>query len=66
LAQTAARRIDTKLPVTRQQFMTYAFVLASDVAMSAAENMRTGEALKRESGLTYRLERNQTLRGKED
>ncbi|GEM_PF-1821386 len=43
-------------PLTQQQLITNALVLASDVAMSAAENMRIIDALKREAGLTFLLE----------
>lgn len=43
-------------PVTQQQLITSALVLSSDVAMSAAENMRTIEKLKSEAGLTYLLD----------
>jgi hypothetical protein len=43
-------------PLTQQQLLTNALVLGGDVLMSAAENMRTIEALKQEAGLTFLLE----------
>lgn len=42
--------------LTQQQLLTSALLLGADVAMSTAENMRTIEALKEESGLTFLLE----------
>ena len=50
-------------PLTQQQLITSALVLASDVTMSAAENMRAIEALKRESGLTYLLDLSEEIKG---
>jgi hypothetical protein len=43
-------------PVTQQQLLTSALVLASDTCVSIAENMHTIESLKREAGLTYLLD----------
>jgi hypothetical protein len=50
-------------PVTQQQLITSALVLGSDVVMSAAENMRTIEALKQEAGLTFLLETQRAFEG---
>jgi hypothetical protein len=43
-------------PLTQQQLLTTALVLASDTCVSVAENMRAVEALKREAGISYLLE----------
>ncbi len=43
-------------PVTQQQLLTTALVLASDTCVSIAENIHTIESLKREAGLTYLLD----------
>jgi hypothetical protein len=48
-------------PLTQQQLLTNALVLGSDVVMSAAENMRAIEALKKEAGLTFLLEAQKIL-----
>jgi len=40
-------------PMTQQQLLTNALVIGSDVAMTAAGQMRAIEALKEQSGLTY-------------
>jgi len=48
-------------PLTQQQLITSALVLGADVAMSTAENMRTIDTLKRESGLTFLLEADKVL-----
>lgn len=54
--QKGARLLIGTPSLTQQQLITNALVLASGVAMSAAENMRTIDALKREAGLTFLLE----------
>lgn len=43
-------------PVTQQQLITNALVLAGDVATHASNQLRTIESLKNEAGLTYLLE----------
>lgn len=43
-------------PLTQQQLVTSAMVLASDTCVSIAENMRAIESLKRETGLAYLLD----------
>jgi hypothetical protein len=52
-------------PLTQQQLITNALVLGSDVLVSAAENMRTIEALKQEAGLTFLLEAQKIVSGDE-
>jgi hypothetical protein len=51
-------------PITQQQLMTSALVLASDTCTSIAENMHAIEALKREAGLCYLLELSEILEKK--
>jgi hypothetical protein len=46
-------------PITQQQLLTSALVLASDTCTSIAENMRNIDALKNEAGLCYLLELSQ-------
>jgi hypothetical protein len=48
-------------PLTLQQLLTNALAIGSDVLMTAVESMRTIEALKRESGLTFLLEAQKIL-----
>lgn len=48
-------------PLTQQQLITSAMVLASDTCMSIAENMRSIESLKREAGLAYLLDLSEIL-----
>lgn len=43
-------------PLTQQQLITNAMVLASDTCAAVAENMRAIDALKREAGLAYLLD----------
>jgi hypothetical protein len=43
-------------PLTQEQLITSAMVLASDTCVSIAENMRSIESLKKEAGLAYLLE----------
>lgn len=43
-------------PLTQQQLLTNAMVLASDTCVAVADNMRTIESLKREAGLSYLLD----------
>jgi hypothetical protein len=43
-------------PLTQQQLLTSALVLASDTCVSIAENISAIESLKREAGLTYLLD----------
>jgi hypothetical protein len=43
-------------PLTQQQLITNAFVLAADAASSGADHLRTIDALKDNSGITYLLE----------
>jgi hypothetical protein len=43
-------------PLTQQQLITNALVLASDAASAGADHLRTIEALKQDSGITYLLE----------
>ena len=61
--QKGVRLLVGNPPLTQQQLLTSALVLASDVAMSAAENMRTIDALKREAGLTFLLELSEVMQG---
>lgn len=48
-------------PLSQQQLITNALVLGSDVIMSAADNMRTIEAMKEQAGLTFLLEANKIV-----
>ena len=48
-------------PLTHQQLVANALILGSDVMMTAAENIRTIEALKGETGLTFLIEADQIL-----
>jgi len=48
-------------PLTQQQLLTSALILASDTCMGVAENMRAIESLKGEAGLTYLLDLSQLL-----
>ncbi len=59
--QKGLRLIIGNPPISQQQLITTALVLGSDVAMSAAEHMRTVEALKQEAGLTFLLETQKAL-----
>jgi len=43
-------------PLTQQQLITNALVLASDAASAGADHLRTIEALKEDSGITFLLE----------
>lgn len=43
-------------PLTQQQLITNALVLASDTCVAVADNMRTIESLKQEAGLSYLLD----------
>jgi hypothetical protein len=43
-------------PLTQQQLITNAMILASDTCLSIADNMRSIDSLKRESGLAYLLD----------
>jgi len=43
-------------PLTQQQLLTNALVLASDTCVSIADNIRTIESLKAEAGLSYLLD----------
>ena len=53
-------------PLTQQQLLTSALILGSDVIMSAAENLRTIEALKQEAGLTFLLQAEKILSKDDD
>ena len=48
-------------PLTQQQLLTSALVLASDTCVSIADNMRTIDSLKREAGLSYLLDLSEML-----
>lgn len=54
--RTGLRLIVGNPPLTQQQLITNALVLASDTCVAVADNMRTIEALKREAGLSYLLD----------
>jgi len=43
-------------PLTQQQLLTNALVLASDTCVSVADNIRAIDSLKREAGLAYLLD----------
>ncbi|MES2370729.1 MAG: hypothetical protein V4554_14755 [Pseudomonadota bacterium] len=59
--QKGIRLIAGNPPLTQQQLITNALVLASDTCMGVAENMRAIESLKAEAGLTYLLDLSQFL-----
>jgi hypothetical protein len=54
--RTGLRLLIGNPPLSQQQMLTSALVLASDACASVAENMRTIEALKSEAGLSYLLD----------
>jgi hypothetical protein len=54
--RTGLRLLIGNPPLTQQQLLSSALVLASDTCVSVAENMRAIEALKSEAGLSYLLD----------
>jgi hypothetical protein len=54
--QKAVRLLIGNPPLTQQQLITTAVTLGADVAVSAAENLRAIDQMKREAGLTFLLE----------
>jgi len=54
--QNGLRLLVGNPPLTQQQLITNALILASDATSSAANHHRTIESLKQNSGLTYLLE----------